>query len=170
LISAASVLDVGAGDRRWKSVLERLGIGAAYASVDVESRHKHDFDDFLAVNLPVDAILMLELLEHLSVDVGLQFLDHAATLLRPGGALVIGTPNTEHPHWFWSADFTHIRPWPARDLWAILRIAGFEEVEIYRQMLTSTKRSAMMPLQAGISRLLGIDPAQGLLVFGTKRD
>src|SRR5919197_706377 len=49
LSSAETILDVGAGDRYWRDVLERLGIDASYQSVDVESEHAHDFDDFFAV-------------------------------------------------------------------------------------------------------------------------
>ena len=113
---------------------------------------------------------MLEVLEHLSADVGLEFLDHAVKLLHPGGVIAIGTPNPEHPHWFWSADFTHIRPWPARDLWAILHVAGLDKVDVYRQMVTTWRRDVLTPLQIVISRLLALDPAQGLLVFGRKRN
>jgi hypothetical protein len=80
--------------------------------------------------------------------------------------LVVGTPNPAHAHWAWSADFTHIRPWPARDIWAILLVAGLEDVEVYRQMLTNPRRRLTMPFQTVLSRLLELDPAQGLLAFG----
>jgi 2-polyprenyl-3-methyl-5-hydroxy-6-metoxy-1,4-benzoquinol methylase len=168
LAGAQTILDVGAGDRYWKEVLERLGLDLSYQSADVESRHDHDFRDFFEVRTSFDAILMLELLEHLPVEVGLRFLGHAITLLRPGGVLVVGTPNPAHAHWVWSADFTHIRPWPARDIWAILLIAGLEDVEVYRQMLTNPRRLLTMPFQSVLSRLLELDPAQGLLAFGRK--
>jgi SAM-dependent methyltransferase len=168
LSSARTILDVGAGNRYWSDVLERLGIDASYQSVDVESAHEHDFDDFFAIESSFDAILMLELIEHLPVEIGLRFLDHGINLLHPGGVLVLGTPNPAHAHWFWSADFTHVRPWPARDLWAILLIAGLEDVEVYRQMLTNRRRQLTMPLQTALSKLLELDPAQGLLAFGRK--
>ena len=168
LSSAKTILDVGAGNRYWKDVLERLGINGSYQSVDVESEHAHDFDDFLAIESSFDAILMLELLEHLPVQTGLRFLDRAVNLLHPGGVLVLGTPNAAHAHWVWSGDFTHVRPWPARDLWAILLIAGLEDVEVYRQMLTNRRRHLTLPLQMALSKLLELDPAQGLLAFGRK--
>jgi SAM-dependent methyltransferase len=168
LSSANTVLDVGAGNRYWKDVLERLGLKASYRSADIESQHDHDFNDFFAIHSSFDAILMLELIEHLPVDLGLRFLDHAIDLLCPGGVLVLGTPNPAHAHWVWSGDFTHVRPWPARDLWAILLVAGLEEVEVYRQMLTNPRRKLTMPLQAALSKLLELDPAQGLLAFGRK--
>jgi hypothetical protein len=43
LSGAQTILDVGAGDRYWKDVLERLGLDVSYQSADVESRHEYDF-------------------------------------------------------------------------------------------------------------------------------
>jgi SAM-dependent methyltransferase len=168
LAAAGTVLDVGAGDRLWESVLRRMEIGGAYLSADVERRHEHDFEDFLQVEESFDAILMLELLEHLPLELGLRFLDHAVSLLNPGGALVIGTPNAHHAHQVWSADLTHIRPWPAHDLWALCSIAGLQRIAIYRQLLVTPRRRIVVPLQLVLSRLLGIDPAYGLLLFAHK--
>jgi SAM-dependent methyltransferase len=166
--SARTVLDVGAGDRYWKEVLERLGIPASYASADLESRHPHEYADFLEVDGEFDAILMLELLEHLPLELGIRFIEHAFRLLQPGGTLVIGTPNPRHAHQVWSADFTHIRPWPAHDLWAVCSILGFGTVEVYRQMITTPKRDLALPLQLGLSKLLNLDPAYGLLAFARR--
>jgi SAM-dependent methyltransferase len=165
LAGARTVLDVGAGDRYWSEVLRRLGIDADYRSADLETRHSHDYGDFLSVEENVDAVLMLELIEHLPLELGLRFIEHAIALLNPGGVLVIGTPNTHHPNWVWSSCVTHIRPWPVQDLWAICKIAGFTQVEVYRQMLVTPRRRLILPAQLAISRLLGIDPAYGLLLF-----
>jgi hypothetical protein len=68
----------------------------------------------------------------------------------------------------WSADLTHIRPWPAHDLWALCSIAGLQRIAIYRQMLVTPRRQVIAPLQLVLSRLLGIDPAYGLLLFAHK--
>ncbi|MDP9225299.1 MAG: methyltransferase domain-containing protein, partial [Actinomycetota bacterium] len=133
-----------------------------------EPHHDHDFRDFLGVDSTFDAILMLELLEHLPLELGLGFLEHAVKLLNPGGVLVLGTPNARHPHQVWSADFTHVRPWPAHDLWALCIIAGLQPVEVYRQVLLTRKRRIMMPLQLALSRLLDVDLAYGLIVFAHK--
>lgn len=168
LARADTVLDVGAGDRYWKVVLERLGIDARYESADLETRHEHEYAEFLAVDGSFDAILMLELLEHLPLELGFRFLTHAYDLLTPGGTLVIGTPNPRHAHQVWSADFTHIRPWPAHDIWAVCKIAGFDRVEVKRQMISTPKRDLTLPLQLGLSKLLGLDPAYGLLAFAQR--
>ena len=63
---------------------------------------------------------------------------------------------------------SHARPPVAgarTDIWAVCCIFGFGQVQVYRQMLTTPKRQLALPLQLGLSRLLGLDPAYGLLVF-----
>jgi SAM-dependent methyltransferase len=168
LADAERVLDVGAGDRYWKQVLERLRIGARYESADVERRYAHEHADFLAVEERFDAILMLELLEHLPLELGMRFIEHAAKLLTPGGTLVIGTPNPRHAHQVWSADFTHIRPWPAHDVWGVCQVLGFGQVDVYRQMFSTRRRDRWFPVQRALSTLLDLDPAQGLLAFARR--
>jgi SAM-dependent methyltransferase len=168
LAGARTVLDVGAGDRYWAEVLRRLGIDAEYRSADLETRHSHDYGDFLSVEDRVDAVLMLELIEHLPLEVGLRFIEHAIELLNPGGALVIGTPNAHHPNWVWSSCMTHVRPWPAQDLWAVCTVGGLVPVAVYRQMLVTPRRRVLLPAQLSLSKLLGIDPAQGLMLFAHK--
>jgi SAM-dependent methyltransferase len=163
-----TILDVGAGDRYWLGVLRRLGYTGRYASVDVETRHRHEHRDFIEVDEAVDAVFMLELLEHLPGPLGLEYLDHASRLIKPGGVLVIGTPNPRHAHQVWSADFTHVRPWPAHDVWAVCRVLGFSEVTVYRQMLVPARRRLLVPLQLALSKVLELDPAYGLLVFARR--
>src|ERR1035437_7462494 len=131
LAGAQTVLDVGAGDRYWSEVLRRLGIDADYRSADVDTRRDQGYGDFLSVEDGFDAVLMLELIEHLPLELGRRFIEHAIELLNPGGVLVIGTPNTLHPNWLWSGCVTHIRPWPVQDLWAMCKIGGLTRAEVY---------------------------------------
>jgi predicted SAM-dependent methyltransferase len=168
LAHCQDIIDVGAGDRYWGDVLARLGIDARYTSADIDTRHPHEYSDFLEVEDRFDCVLMLELLEHLELQTGLDFLAHATKLLKPGGVLVISTPNAHHAHQVWSADFTHVRPWPSHDLWALCTLLGYSEIAVYRQWLTGPRRRLVKPLQFALSNVLGIDPAYGLLVFATK--
>jgi SAM-dependent methyltransferase len=168
LAGIGTVLDVGAGDRYWSDVLRRMGIGADYRSADLETRHEHDYGDFLAVQDKFDAVLMLELIEHLPLELGLRFIEHAVELLNPGGTLVIGTPNAHHPSWVWSSCLTHVRPWPVQDLWAVCQLSGLTGIEAYRQMLVTPRRRPLLPVQLGLSKLLGLDPAHGVMLFAHK--
>ncbi len=165
LTSARTVLDVGAGSRRWEPLLTRMGVGARYASCDPDLRHPHEHNDFLTVQEAFDAILMLDVLEHLPAEMGVAFIDHAARLLPEGGSLVISTPNPAHPISYQASDFTHVRPWPAPDLFGVCRSAGFTNVRVHRlQHVGSPLRRALVPVQRTLSRLIGVDPADHLLL------
>jgi hypothetical protein len=164
LAGAGSVLDVGAGDRAFQAILERLGVGARYVSVDPEPVHEHEHADLLAVEGPVDAILMLDVLEHVDLDTGLRFLAHAAGLLPAGGALVVSTPNPAHPTSFQASDVTHVRPWPAADLRGALLESGFTDVLVHRLQHAVAGRRWITPVNRLVARALGVDPADHLLV------
>jgi hypothetical protein len=111
---------------------------------------------------------MLELLEHLPLEVGLRFLDHAVRCLAPGGTLVISTPNPAHPNRVAASDVTHLHAWPAHDLWCLLTIAGLRDIEVHRLLLCTPKRRPFVPLQIGLAKLLAVDAADALIVLATK--
>jgi hypothetical protein len=55
-----------------------------------------------------------------------------------------------------------------QDLWALCTLGGLGPVEIYRQMLVTHRRRLLLPIQLPLSRLLGIDPAHGVILFARK--
>lgn len=171
LAGATSVLDVGAGDRAWQDVLRRLGLGdVAYASLDVEPRHAHEHRSLDEVaDGSFDAALVLELLEHLDAQAGVDVLSGVARVLRPGGAIVVSTPNPGHPTSLQASDVTHVRPWPAHDLHGVLRLVGFEDVVVHRLLHVEARRRPLVGLQKAVARLIGVDPADHLLVTATRR-
>jgi len=162
LSSATTVLDVGAGDRYYADVLKKLGLSAKYSSVDLDTTYgSHDYREFLQVQDKFDAILMFELIEHLSLNDGIEFMAHARQLLRPNCPLIISTPNAHHPNQVWRSELTHIRPWPANSLYAILRLVGFDSVKLVRQyFLSGRKRRLIAPLTKALYRILELDHAQ----------
>jgi SAM-dependent methyltransferase len=171
LRSAATVLDVGAGDRRAETVLKHLGVTARYQSADIAMAERpHDFGDFLQVTERFDAIMMQELVEHLPLDLGVEFMAHAHRILNPGGVLWITTPNPRHPNSVWRYEVTHIRPWPATDLYGALKLVGFREVRLYRQFLRALtwKRRAVTPLAKLLYAIMELDHAQSTIVVAIR--
>lgn len=166
LKDASSVLDVGGGDRYYAEVLHRLGLDSRYASVDTDasvSGASHDYNDFLAVSDRFDAILMFELIEHLPLDVGVSFLAHAKSLLNRNGVLVVSTPNAHHPNQVWRTQVTHVRPWPAEDLYGVTRLVGFESVSLTRQYQFSSRRKFIRPITKVLYRCMELDHAQTII-------
>jgi cyclopropane fatty-acyl-phospholipid synthase-like methyltransferase len=77
-----------------------------------------------------DLITGLDIIEHLSKDEVLEFLDACNGALKPGGRLVLQTPNAETP---WGsalryADFTHQVCFTPDCLGRLLSLCGFEHV------------------------------------------
>ncbi|MHB0914094.1 MAG: class I SAM-dependent methyltransferase [Thermoleophilia bacterium] len=170
------LIDVGANDRQFIKLLVSSGYTGSYESVDFGEGHDHI--DFLAVEGSYDCVTMFELIEHLSLEDGVAYIKHASRLLVNGGSLMISTPNADHPNHIWRSDITHIRPWPARDLWSILQECGFSGPNgFYRQYIPGVSGSLtkslirttfLAPAQRIASRILDLDYAQGLLVFAIK--
>lgn len=76
-------------------------------------------------------IVAIDLIEHLHKDEALELLDLVFEALKPGGRLILQTPNAESP--FVSAirygDFTHEVAFTPVSLGSLLRLTGFEEIE-----------------------------------------
>jgi len=108
-----SVLDIGCGGGLIAEPMARLGgavtgIDAAARNVNVAALHARraglaiDYrsvaaEDLAATGAQFDIVLALEILEHVA-DLGV-FLDAAARLTRPGGALVFATLNRTPQAW-----------------------------------------------------------------------
>ena len=166
LADARTILDVGAGNRAYQGVFRNLGLTGEYRSADVDRTHQHhDYTDFLSITDRFDAIVMFELIEHLPLDVGVTFLEHARRLIQPAGVLMLSTPNPHHPNHVWRVEVTHIRPWPMADLYGVLRLVGFDEVQLCRQYLGSWKRRLAVPLTKALYRFMELDHAQTILAI-----
>ncbi|MBI5248484.1 MAG: class I SAM-dependent methyltransferase [Desulfomonile tiedjei] len=119
------VLDVGAGAHKpFRSTIERLG--AAYFSMDTDPEGTFDFMSFSDVpqDTIFDLVLANQVLEHVSVDDAFNMVSQACQRMAPGGRILVTVPNAAHP--VRQRDCTHITPWPANDLYSLLRSAGFE--------------------------------------------
>ncbi len=77
-----------------------------------------------------DLITALDVVEHQKKDDVLRLLDLCHAALRPGGRLVLQTPNAESPFGFSvrSADFTHEVCFTSYSLGWLLKLCGFGEV------------------------------------------
>ena len=74
-------------------------------------------------------ITALDLIEHLDKDEVLAFLDECHRALRPGGRLILQTPNAESP-WFGAVrygDFTHELCFTVNNLSRLMTVTGFRQ-------------------------------------------
>jgi SAM-dependent methyltransferase len=152
---ARQVLDAPCGNG-W---LARMVDGVALEGIDLyagtppgyRAVHAHDLNDGLpaaVLSRGYDAVVSCEGIEHVSNP--LRLLQAAWQALRPGGLLVLTTPNTWHPaarlqyalRGFFPGfpslvgriqpgSHMHVMPWNYPSLYLHLRLAGFESIRIH---------------------------------------
>ena len=95
------------------------------------AEHADVFDYLRSKEGAWDLIAAIDLVEHLTKDEVLDLLDLVYRALRPGGWVILQTPNAESP--FVSivryGDFTHEVAFTPTSLSSLLRLAGFEGME-----------------------------------------
>ncbi len=171
IAGASRLLDVGAGDQRVKRKLERAGFGGTYHTMDAGGEYATTFRSLEDVTDPYEAILCLDVLEHLPLEDGLALVDRLVALLAPGGVLVLQTPNARcvrHPMGW---DMTHRHVYNVHDLWAYLTARGLA-VRGYRIALGPARRSMLTRLREltgafVASRILGCDYADNIALIAT---
>lgn len=174
-----SVLDYGCGTgfmiehmlRRGYTVTGLDFSPESVRGVDAKFKGKAGFrgaqhvDDLMRTGARFDAILVFEVIEHLSDE----YLDLTARnlkqLLNPGGIVVVTTPNGERLedlHVFCPGcesvfhRWQHIRSWTEESLPAAMRAKGFRVDEVFTTDFTmSFRKGARQELKRRVKRMLG---------------
>ena len=166
----ASAVDLGCGRGEWLEVLRAKGISAV--GVDLDQGMLNDCHG-LGLNVEMgDAIAFLSSLpdesqivvsgfhiaEHLPFDVLQQLVGEALRVLRPGGILILETPNPENLIVGTSSfylDPTHARPIPPLLLGFLPEYAGFMRVKTVRLQepahLLATEKTSLLDVIGGVS-------------------
>ena len=171
------VLDIGAYDRALGRSLAKCNMVTSYHSVDIDGSHSHEFDDIRKVSDKYDLICIFELIEHLELQEVCELFHRAFSSLLPGGKLFVSTPNPLHPGRFWG-DMTHKQHWPAADLFAVLRHAGFrrDDIEIYGVIFGGAFSISAIPstcknwLRYLVWRAIGLEARGGIFVVATNTE
>jgi len=123
LHSGSSVIDIGCGDQFMKNSFESIGVD--YKGFDIDSL------DIEKDRLPVaddsqDLIISYALIEHLSSPINM--IEESFRCLKPGGTVVIGTPNWWYSSKHFFDDYTHIKPYSPNTLRNLLNDYGFKDI------------------------------------------
>lgn len=164
---AGAVADIGCGRGEWLELLASWGREAqgvdTNALLVAQGRERglamHQADAVAWLSQQADASLAVitsfHVVEHLPFGVLLSLVEQARRALKPGGLLVLETPNPENlivaSHTFWT-DPTHQRPIPPSLLDFIVLHGGFEVVEVPR--LNPPEEASLPPAAEGALRNL----------------
>jgi 2-polyprenyl-3-methyl-5-hydroxy-6-metoxy-1,4-benzoquinol methylase len=170
------VLDVGAGNNVTAAKMARLGYTGRYDTLDVAGA-EHTYRSLDEVQTQYDAILLLEVIEHLSVAERTRYLERfVGELLAENGVIIIATPNANHINAFTRECWTHCQAVPMRDLYCFFRALGFEThmwlVKIYTPPKGAPWRRLKERLRYAVNRILCyflyVDPEERILFVARK--
>jgi SAM-dependent methyltransferase len=131
LADGMRVLDVGASDRRLAGRLRESFPALIYESMDVDRCQPHDYYSMDDVTGPYDAVILFEVLEHLPLVQGRDLLLTIHRILRPGGVLLVSTPNVFNP-WRCLRTATHVVSFGYDELGGLLMMTGFRVRSLLR--------------------------------------
>jgi len=163
-----NILEVGAGERGLLRRIQQWGVAVVYKSMDVDPWTKHDYRDLEQIDEQFDLVVSLEVIEHLPFDEIQPWLTQLAALLRPGGRLILSTPNTYYPPAY-LRDATHCTPLCYDELGGFVEAAGLRVDRIVRVYHDPVFRKLMRRYVFGwLFRLIGIDFARQIVLVARR--
>ncbi|MBR5624924.1 methyltransferase domain-containing protein [bacterium] len=162
-----SVLDFGAGPRLLMEKLSPVIGKIDYESYDIDRRTEQDYYDIKDIKKTFDIVVCLEVIEHLDTRGKIDLVREMTSLTKPGGKVMLTTPNAEHPTVFWR-DFSHVAPIHHLDLAGLMARFGLEEIEIHRLAKLTLKKRIQLLFFAPLLKFLHCDFAQSIMAVGTR--
>jgi SAM-dependent methyltransferase len=166
--SGGNILDIGCGRGVFLEILARHGFqpfGLDIAADRVEcSRQRAQCDVVCAGALPYladkfeffDGIIASHVIEHMEAPDAESLIRKAHAALKPGGVLVLVTPNSKSrqviTEAFW-LDTTHVRPYPLQLLQKMVGLSGFQIVSSGEDDGTRGRQTPVDALVRRIRRL-----------------
>ena len=162
------LLEIGAGDRALQKTMQGYWGEFEYKSCDIDPTYPHDFHSSAEIEGEYDLIAGFEVIEHVPLEAAAQMLTDCYQHLRPGGKIMLTTPNTYYPPGY-LRDATHITPFCYDELAGLLGVCGFQPTGIYRLYHDSLlKKFIKRVLFYPVFRVIGIDFAHQIAVVAEK--
>lgn len=162
-----SVLDYGAGPRLLKEKLAPVIDKIDYFSFDIDRRTEQDYYELSEIKRDFDIVVCLEVIEHLDTRGKIDLVKDMTSLTKPGGKVMVTTPNAEHPTVFWR-DFSHVAPIHHLDLAGLMARFGLVDIEIHRLARLTLKKRFQLIFYAPFLKFLHCDFAQSIMAVGKK--
>lgn len=166
--AAGTLLEVGAGGRALCALLARERPGLAYVSADPDPAGAHDHRSLEEVPGTYDVVAAFEVVEHVERDALDGFLAALAARVKPGGCLVLSTPNVYYPPDV-LRDASHVTPLCYDELGGYVERAGLGVTRLVRVYHDALLRKLLRRYVFGwLFRLLGLDFARQVAVVARR--
>ena len=160
-------LDVGSNDRVMGNKIKIKYPHFQYESMDIDREQHHDYYDLGQIQKKFDMVFSFEVIEHIVFEEGIQMLRQIFDLLKPGGKLVISTPNVFHPNRYW--EYSHKVSYRYDEMGGILLSLGYKINHIYRIYNDAfVKRLLRLWVAAPLHQYLCVDFAKSILLVAEK--
>jgi SAM-dependent methyltransferase len=170
---AYRILDFGSGDQSMRNKFLAAGFQGEYATFDVSPEFPTTYRSVDDIRGTFDAVLCLEVIEHMPLREGLELRKQLLSWVAPGGTLVLSTPNPGCISSPFARDETHLHLYALHDLLTWALSAGLQPVA-RRVKLLPDKFGWSGRLRLLVQRVLcyaiGSDYADGLLIIARKPD
>jgi SAM-dependent methyltransferase len=163
-----SVLEIGAYHRELEGRMKKHHPRILYKSLDIDPSYPHDYTSIEEVREEFDLVLLFELIEHLDRESGTKMVDRIFEILKPGGRVILTTPNVYTPGQYWK-DVSHLTPYHYEELGGLFLSRRFESVDLFRYFNAPFVRYVMrVYLFSPVFRFLGIDFTKSILLIAKK--
>lgn len=163
-----TILEIGAYNRELGERIKRHYPNIRYKSMDIDPTYSHDYSSLDEIRDLFDAILLFEVIEHLSLEKGRELARKICGLLKSGGRVILTTPNVYTPGQYWK-DVSHETPYHYEELGGLFLSEGFESIEMYRLFSAPFLRYFFrVCLFSSLFRFLGIDFTKSILLVARK--
>jgi methyltransferase family protein len=166
------LLDFGSGDQSLRKKFLTAGFKGAYETYDLSPEFPTTWMDPDQITGQFDAVMCLEVIEHMPLEAGLALRERLLSWVAPGGWLILSTPNPSCILSPFSGDETHVHLYPLHDLltWTLIR-GLMPEARRYKLLPdhpTLLQRTRLLT-QRVLCYLIGADRADGLLIMARRK-
>jgi len=163
-----AVLEIGAYDRKLGDRIKKHFPHVLYKSLDIDPSYSHDYTSIDEVKEEFNMVLLFELIEHLDRENGRKMADKIFEILKPGGRVILTTPNIYTPGQYWK-DVSHLTPYHYEELGGLFLSRRFESVDLFRYFNAPFIHYVMkVYLLFPVFRFLGIDFTKSILLLARK--